>query len=64
MNDTYKGIITKPINEKITVSYGIKFPTQAFWNSFIATRDEYRKFFVTLPKIQPTLQYICQNQTL
>ena len=50
MNDTYKGIITKPIKDNITASYGIKFPTQAFWNSFIATREEYRKFFVTLPK--------------
>lgn len=50
MNDTYKGIITKPITDKTTAGYGIKFPKQAFWNSFIATREEYKKFFVTLPK--------------
>lgn len=50
LNDEYKGIITKPITDKTTAGYGIKFPKQAFWNSFIATRDEYRKFFVTLPK--------------
>lgn len=50
LNDEYKGIITKPIKDKTTAGYGIKFPKQAFWNSFIATRDEYRKFFVTLPK--------------
>lgn len=49
-NDEYKGIITKPITDKTTAGYGIKFPKQAFWNSFIATREEYRKFFVTLPK--------------
>ena len=50
LNDEYKGIITKPITDKTTANYGIKFPKQAFWNSFIATRDEYRIFFVTLPK--------------
>lgn len=50
LNDEYKGIITKPITDKTTAGYGIKFPKQAFWNSFIATREEYRKFFVTLPK--------------
>ena len=50
LNNEYKGIITKQITDKTTANYGIKFPKQAFWNSFIATRDEYRKFFVTLPK--------------
>lgn len=50
INDEYKGVITKPIDTDVTSAYGIKFPKQAFWNSFIATREEYKKFFVTLPK--------------
>ena len=33
-----------------TSAYGIKFPNNGFWHSFIATREEYKKFFVTLPK--------------
>lgn len=50
LNDNYKGIITKPLTQEDTASYGIKFPKKAFWHSFIATREEYRKFFQTLPK--------------
>lgn len=50
MNEEYKGIITKPLSNDDTAAYGIKFPKQSFWNSFIATREEYKKFFVTLPK--------------
>ena len=50
MNEDYKGLITKPLSNDDTAAYGIKFPKQSFWNSFIATRDEYKKFFVTLPK--------------
>ncbi len=50
MNDDFKGLITKPLSNDDTAAYGIKFPKQSFWNSFIATRDEYKKFFVTLPK--------------
>ena len=50
MNKAYSGIIAKPIDKEITSAYGIKYPKSAFWNSFIATREEYKKFFVTLPK--------------
>ena len=50
INDIYKGIITKPIDSQTTSAYGIRYPKSAFWNSFIATREEYKKFFVTLPK--------------
>lgn len=50
MNDAYKGIITKPIDSQTTSAYGIRYPKNAFWHSFIATREEYKKFFVTLPK--------------
>ncbi len=50
MNPVYKGIITKPINYDTTEAYGIKYPNAPFWNSFIATREEYKKFFITLPK--------------
>lgn len=50
INDEYKDFITKPINYETTSAYGIKFPKQEFWHSFIATRDEYKKFFVELPK--------------
>lgn len=50
MNEKYKGIITKSLSKDDPAAYGIRFPKQSFWNSFIATRDEYRKFFVTLPK--------------
>lgn len=51
LNEAYKGIITQPINYGTTSAYGIRYPKQDFWNSFIATRDEYRKFFIAnLPK--------------
>ena len=50
INDEYKGFITEPINYATLSAYGIEYPNLAFWKSFIATRDEYKKFFVTLPK--------------
>ena len=50
MNEVYEGVISKPIDNKTTAAYGIQYPKTAFWNSFIATREEYKKFFVTLPK--------------
>ena len=50
MNEAYKGIITRPIDSKTTAAYGIQYPKTPFWNSFIATREEYKKFFVALPK--------------
>ena len=50
INDEYKGVITQPINYETTSAYGIRFPKTDFWHSFIATREEYKKFFVTLPK--------------
>ena len=50
MNEEYRGIISKPLSNDDTTAYGIKFPKQSFWHSFIATREEYKKFFVTLPK--------------
>ena len=46
----YKGAVTKPITYGTTSAYGIKYPKTDFWNSFIATRDEYKKFIVDLPK--------------
>jgi hypothetical protein len=50
MSDTYRGYITKDIDYPTLAAYGIKFPKLPFWHSFIATRDEYRQFFLTLPK--------------
>ncbi len=50
LNEAYKGILTQPIDTHTTAAYGIQFPKTPFWNSFIATREEYKKFFVTLPK--------------
>lgn len=50
MNIEYKGIITKPMEYETLGKYGISYPNTAFWNSFIKTRDEYRKFFQQLPK--------------
>ena len=50
INEEYKGFITEPVTYDTTGAYGIKFPNIGFWHSFIATRDEYKKFFVTLPK--------------
>lgn len=50
LNPEYKGIITQPITYGTTSAYGIQYPKTDFWNSFIATRDEYKKFFVDLPK--------------
>ncbi len=46
----YKGAVTQPITYGTTSAYGIKYPKTDFWNSFIATRDEYKKFIVDLPK--------------
>lgn len=50
LSDEYKGVITKPIDYETTSAFGIRYPKQEFWHSFIATREEYKKFFVTLPK--------------
>lgn len=50
LNPEYKGAITQPITYSTTSAYGIQYPKTDFWNSFIATRDEYKKFFVDLPK--------------
>lgn len=50
INDEYKGFISKPVDYSTISAYGIKFPKIGFWHSFIATRDEYKKFFITLPK--------------
>lgn len=50
LNPEYKGIITQPITYGTTSAYGIQYPKTDFWNSFIATRDEYKKFFVNMPK--------------
>lgn len=53
MNPAYKGIVTQPINYSTTSAYGIRYPKQDFWNSFIATREEYKKFFVeNMPKLE------------
>ncbi len=50
LNPAYKGIITQPVTYGTTSAYGIQYPKTDFWNSFIATREEYKKFFVNLPK--------------
>ena len=50
INDEYKGIITEPVKYSTLDAYGISYPNLAFWKSFISTRDEYKKFFLTLPK--------------
>ena len=50
LNPEYKGIVTQPITYGTTSAYGIQYPKTDFWNSFIATREEYKKFFVDLPK--------------
>jgi len=50
INNEYKDFITEPIDYSTTSAFGIQFPNNAFWHSFISTRDEYKKFFVTLPK--------------
>ena len=50
LNPEYKGIVTQPITYGTTSAYGIRYPKNDFWHSFIATRDEYKKFFVDLPK--------------
>lgn len=50
INDEYKGFITEPVQYSTLEAYGISYPKSAFWHSFINTRDEYKKFFVSLPK--------------
>lgn len=54
LNPEYKGAITQPITYSTTSAYGIQYPKTDFWNSFIATRDEYKKFFVDIPKRDKT----------
>lgn len=41
INDEYKGLIDKDVNNNTTRAYGIKFPNVGFWNSFIVTRDDF-----------------------
>jgi hypothetical protein len=50
INDEYKGVVSKPIDYQTLSAFGIKFPNIAFWHSFISTREEYKKFFISLPK--------------
>lgn len=64
INDEYKDFITKPINYETTSAYGIKFPKHEFWHSFIATRDEYKKFFIELPKNTVDPNRIEANKTI
>lgn len=54
LNPEYKGVISQPITYSTTSAYGIQYPKTDFWNSFIATREEYKKFFVNLPKHNKT----------
>ncbi len=61
INPMYKGVVSKPITKDVFRIYGIKYPESAFWNSFIATRDEYKKFFLTLPK-NPEIQAIKESK--
>ena len=46
----HRFLLTAPITYGTTSAYGIRYPKTDFWNSFIATRDEYKKFFIELPK--------------
>lgn len=41
INDEYKGLIEKDINNSTTRAFGIKYPNLAFWNSFVVTRDDF-----------------------
>ncbi|MBR6301326.1 hypothetical protein IKR55_01165 [bacterium] len=50
ISEEYKGFITEPVQYSTLSAYGIEYPKLPFWKSFIATREEYKKFFVTLPK--------------
>lgn len=50
MNPEYKGVVSHPIGYDTTSAFGIQYPKQDFWHSFIATRDDYKKFVVELPK--------------
>ena len=50
LSEEYRDYITEPIDYNTTAAYGIKYPNRHFWISFINTRDEYKKFFITLPK--------------
>ena len=61
VNDAYKGLLKREISYDTTDAYGIKYPKRAFWKSFIATREEYKKFFVTLPKKEPLSKEVLLN---
>ena len=50
LSEEYRDYITEEIDYNTTGAFGIKYPNRYFWNSFINTRDEYKKFFITLPK--------------
>ncbi len=53
ISDEYKGVVTEPVKYSTLASYGISYPKLSFWHSFINTRDEYKKFFIELPKNSP-----------
>ncbi len=52
LNDEYKGIVNKEITNADFRAYGIKFPVVPFWNSFINTRDEYKKFRIDMSQFE------------
>ena len=41
ISDSYKGLITSPVDYTTMNAYGIKFPKTPFWNSFVVTRDDW-----------------------
>lgn len=41
ISDSYKGLVTSPIDYSTMSAYGIKFPKTPFWNSFVVTRDDW-----------------------
>lgn len=52
LNDEYKGIVNKEITNGDFRAYGIKFPVVPFWNSFLHTREEYKKFRIDMSQFE------------
>jgi len=62
LNEEYKGIVNKEITNADFRAYGIKFPVVPFWNSFLHTREEYKKFRIDMSQFENKEQSSSQTK--
>lgn len=56
INEEYRDFITEPVKYATLSAYGIKYPKQEFWHSFIHTRNDYKEFFKSQAEIDNILR--------